>query len=183
MKSLFCLANLCGLVSLLEELAFSAMSIAPGAEHLQRIMMITTGGFCIFWFSLAFWLRARMRNAPSFPPPPWLRRLLMGASHVYLLSVFLLLGGCAMPRVRDTPPAPGSFDAFMADRPAAARLLRHHPALEQWMRAEWNRPIGDYRVRWDDHPPTTSPIAENTSTTQAHLTAIRVSKNSLPWTS
>lgn len=63
---------------------------------------------------------------------------------------------------------------FMADRPAAAQSLRQHPALAEWFRTEWRRPAA-YPIVWDNHPPLTSPVAENSSSSENQLTAIRVS--------
>jgi len=93
-----------------------------------------------------------------------------------LVGATWFFGGCASPDDREVLSTGDSFNRFMADRPAAAQLLLQHPALEQWMRTEWNRPLGDYRVVWDDRQPKTSPVAENDSTDEFHVTAIRVSK-------
>jgi hypothetical protein len=105
-----------------------------------------------------------------------IRGIWFGPCLVLLLGLILLLGGCASPDGREVLSTGDSFNRFMADRPAAAQLLLQHPALEQWMRTEWNRPLGDYHVVWDDRQPKTSPVAENASTDEFHVTAIRVSQ-------
>jgi hypothetical protein len=68
----------------------------------------------------------------------------------------------------------------MVDRPQPANLLHQHPALEQWLRTEWNRPIGDYRVFWDNEPPISSSIAEHIPAPQYHLIVIHVSQKLTP---
>jgi hypothetical protein len=95
------------------------------------------------------------------------------------LLAILLASGCA-----STPHPPsvvkfGPLDEFMADRPAAATLLREHPALVQWFRTEWNQPAA-YPIIWDNHPPSTSPVAENSSSSATHFTSLRVSPNLSP---
>jgi hypothetical protein len=96
----------------------------------------------------------------------------------YLLIV-LATSGCATYR-RDAFLKSNSLDRFMADRPQAASLLQEYPALEQWLHAEWNRPIGDYRVHWSDEKPVASSTAEHASLPQFRLIVIRVSKTLSP---
>jgi len=68
----------------------------------------------------------------------------------------------------------------MTDRPQAAKLLRQHPALEQWLSTEWNRPIEDYRIFWSNEQPTASADAEHVPELHHHLIVIRVSKGLTP---
>ena len=73
-----------------------------------------------------------------------------------------------------------SLDTFMADRPAAAALLREHPALENWLRTEWHGPIEGCRVCWSNDQPTDSPDAEHAWSSRYHLVKIEVSNKLLP---
>jgi hypothetical protein len=68
----------------------------------------------------------------------------------------------------------------MADRPQAADLLRQHPALEEWLRTEWNQPIESYQIVWDKAQPNYSSASEWVYFPEDHLIAIRVSKKLLP---
>jgi hypothetical protein len=68
----------------------------------------------------------------------------------------------------------------MEDRPQAADLLRQHPALEQWLRTQWNQPIEGYQLFWHNDQPTNSSISEWTAFPEDHLVSISVSKKLLP---
>jgi hypothetical protein len=85
----------CAFVSLLAVFGLSAMTVVPGtgAERLRGLVIIMAGAFAVAWFSLAFWVQARQRMAAPSLPPQWLRRLLVCASVVYLLGIFLLVIG------------------------------------------------------------------------------------------
>lgn len=72
-----------------------------------------------------------------------------------------------------------SLDKFLADRPRAARLLRQHPPLVQWLRTEWNRPIADSRIYWSDDKPIVS-MAEHGFEPEYKLILIRISKTLCP---
>jgi hypothetical protein len=97
----------------------------------------------------------------------------------FCLAIFLAANGCASYN-RGTFLASHSLDKFMADRPQAGTLLRQHPALEQWLRAEWNRPINDYRIFWDNAPPVDSSTAEHVPYPKHRLIVIHVSKKLAP---
>lgn len=69
----------------------------------------------------------------------------------YAILCVCLLGipasfGCSTFR-RDRFLTVHSLDRLLADRPQAAKLLEQHPALAQWLRTEWNRPIVEYRIQ------------------------------------
>ena len=92
MKPVFLMSLICVLMSLLAIFGFSAMSVVPGsgAEGLRASMLIAAGAFAMGWLAVAFWARARQRAGASSLPPPWLRRVVIAVSVVYLLGVFLL---------------------------------------------------------------------------------------------
>ncbi|MDE3067638.1 MAG: hypothetical protein KGJ60_08815 [Verrucomicrobiota bacterium] len=108
----------------------------------------------------------------------------MNCIGISFLSASLLIisvtSGCTSYRERQAFLTANSLDAFIADRPQAANLLRQHPVLEQWLRTEWNRPIEGYRIYWSDEEPAASPMAEHVADPHSHLIAIRVSKTLLP---
>lgn len=62
------------------------------------------------------------------------------------LLVILTSFGCSTFR-RDRFLTTHSSDRLLADRPQAAKLLEQYPALAQWLRTEWNRPIVEYRIQ------------------------------------
>jgi hypothetical protein len=95
------------------------------------------------------------------------------------LLIILSLNGCTTYR-HEVFLKSHSLDQFMADRPQAANLLHQHPALEQWLRTEWARPTGDYRVYWNNEPPVASSTAEHVPEIHYHIIVIRVSKNLAP---
>ena len=95
MKPIFLMSLACAQMSLLATYGLSAVSVVPGsgAERLRDPMLIAAGAFAVGWLAVAFWARARQRaGAPSLSPP-WLRRVVIGVSVVYLLGVFLLAFG------------------------------------------------------------------------------------------
>jgi len=116
--------------------------------------------------------------AAPLPPPPM-------ASAAPPPPVAVPRAALAVPSLELARPQPapvvetGPLDQFMADRPEAGHLLRQHPALAQWFRTEWNRPAA-FPIIWDNQPPKTSPVAENSSSSQTHFTSIRVSPKLSP---
>jgi hypothetical protein len=106
----------------------------------------------------------------------------IGRSCTFLCASLLVISamsGCAAYREREAFLKSNSLDRFTADRPQAASLLCRYPALKQWLRTEWNRPIEGYRIYWSDEPPTASPMAEHVADPRSHLIAIHVSKKLL----
>jgi hypothetical protein len=97
----------------------------------------------------------------------------------FCLAILLAASGCVSYN-RDAFLASHSLDKFMADRPQAARMLRQHPALEQWLRVEWNRPINDCRIFWNNEQPSDSSTAEHCPSLKYHLIVIHVSKKLAP---
>jgi hypothetical protein len=95
MRTLFIMSLVCAVMSLLAIFSLSAMTVVPrlGAESVRAQMMLVAAGFLVAWLGLAFWVRARQRAASQSSPPPWLRRLLVCVSVVYLLGVFFLVIG------------------------------------------------------------------------------------------
>jgi Na+-transporting NADH:ubiquinone oxidoreductase subunit NqrD len=95
MRTLFIMSLVCALMSLLAIFGLSVMTVVPkpGAESFRGLMMLAVGGFFVAWLGLAFWVRARQHAASQSSPPPWLRRLLVCVSVVYLLGVFFLVIG------------------------------------------------------------------------------------------
>lgn len=74
-----------------------------------------------------------------------------------------------------------SIDTFMADRPPAADVLRQHPAMEQWLRTEWSRPIAGSHLVWDNRKPIVSPESEYAPAPPPwRVIGIRVSKDVSP---
>ena len=96
-----------------------------------------------------------------------------------LLTCFVILG-CSSDSSRQAPGQPHSLDAFMADRPQAGELLRKHPALEQWLRNEWSRPSGGYRIQWSNEKPPYGLSAGTGIATEDRLALIRISENYAP---
>jgi len=97
-----------------------------------------------------------------------------------ILLIVSVTSGCTSYHDRETFLKSHSLDNFMADRPQAADLLRQHPALEEWLRTEWNQLIKDYQLVWDNNQPNDSSASEWVPFPEDHLIAIRVSKKLLP---
>jgi len=95
------------------------------------------------------------------------------------LLVILTASGCTTYR-REAFLKSHSLNRFTADRPQVGKLLRQHPALEQWLSTEWNRPVEGYRIFWSDEQPTASSVAEHVPELHHHLIVIRVSKRLTP---
>jgi hypothetical protein len=95
MRPIFLMSLACAVMSLLATFGFSAMSVVPGssADRLRDPELIAAGAFAVGWLAVAFWARPRQRAAAPSLPPPWLRRVVIGVSVVYLLGVFLLAFG------------------------------------------------------------------------------------------
>ncbi len=89
------------------------------------------------------------------------------------LLVLLALIGCTAFH-RDTFLQDHSLDRLLADRPESAALLNEYPLLKQWLYAQWNSPIGDYRLYWSDDPPAIS-MAEHGFMPDSKLIVIRIS--------
>lgn len=94
MKPLFTMALICAVVSLLAIFGFSVMTFVPGpdAERERTLMMVVASVCFLAWLGVAFWARPRPHAAHALPAK-WLRRVLLGASIVYLLAVFVLVIG------------------------------------------------------------------------------------------
>lgn len=122
---------------------------------------------------------APLSPQPALLPPPPTALAAQPASLIVPTAVL------PVPSLNPARPQPGPvaqtdpLDQFMADRPEAGRLLHQHPALAQWFRTEWNRPAA-FPIIWDNQPPQTSPVAENSSSSQTHFTSIRVSPKLSP---
>ena len=96
------------------------------------------------------------------------------------LLIISIVTGCVSFHGREDFIKSHSLDNFMADRPQAADLFRQHPALEEWLRTEWNQPIEDYQMVWDKDQPNDSSTSEWVPFPEDHIIAIRVSKKLLP---
>lgn len=89
-----------------------------------------------------------------------------------LLGLLALIGCTSFHR--DTFLADHSLDKLLADRPESAALLSEYPLLKQWLYAQWNSPIGNYRIYWSDAPPAIS-MAEHGFMPDSKLIVIRLS--------
>lgn len=89
------------------------------------------------------------------------------------LLFLLALIGCTTFH-RDTFLADHSLDKLLADYPESAALLSKHPLLKQWLYAQWNSPVGDYRIYWSDALPTVS-MAEHGFMPDSKLIVMRLS--------
>jgi hypothetical protein len=93
MKSLYIMALVCALMSLLAIFGLSAMTVVPGPGTESFRGQMIFAAFFVAWFYLAFWLRKRQRAASQSAMPQWLRRLLIFVGVVYLATVFSLVFG------------------------------------------------------------------------------------------
>ncbi len=117
----------------------------------------------------------------KYPELSFLRSPMKPRRHAFLclcLLVILTLFGCSTFR-RDRFLTTHSLDRLLADRPQAAKLLEQHPALAQWLRTEWNRPIVEYRLYWSDDMPSVS-TADHGFMPEYKLIRIRIAKNQSP---
>src|SRR5215831_14787195 len=97
-----------------------------------------------------------------------------------VLACFVVLG-CSSDSSRQASGKRHSLDGFMADRPQAGDLLRQHPALEQWLRDAWTRPVEGLQIRWsNDKPPHGSRFAETAILPEDGLAIIYVSDKCVP---
>ena len=87
--------------------------------------------------------------------------------------ILLALIGCTTFH-RDSFLAEHSLDRFLTDRPKSAALLSEHLGLQQWLREQWSRPIGEYRIFWSDEQPTVS-MAEHGFMPHSKLIVMRIS--------
>jgi hypothetical protein len=92
MRALFIMPLICALMSLLAIFGLSVMTIVPrsGAESFRGHMIFAAGAFCVAWLCLAFWLRARQRQASL---PQWASRFLVVVSIFYVLAVIVFVIG------------------------------------------------------------------------------------------
>jgi len=101
-------------------------------------------------------------------------------AHVLAMIGSLFLVGCTSVGDRAGISGTGSLGTFIADRPEAGDLLRHHPPLRDWFRREWERIPDGYRVAWSNKQPEHNPSAEFGIFSDRHLTVIRISAKLSP---
>ncbi len=72
------------------------------------------------------------------------------------------------------------LDAFIKSRPEAAALLGRFSGLDQWLRTEWCRPVGPYRLAWDDGPPGGGALASHWYSSEHRFVVVRVQRHLPP---
>lgn len=91
------------------------------------------------------------------------------------LSACSSLQGTASSYARQSQP----LDSFIKSRPEAAALLRRYPALDQWLQTEFVRPLGPYRLAWDDGPPGGGAMGSHMYSPEHSFVIIRI-RHDLP---
>ncbi|MCB1208435.1 MAG: hypothetical protein KDK97_03860 [Verrucomicrobiales bacterium] len=92
------------------------------------------------------------------------------------LSACSSLNGPAASYAKQRQPV----EAFMKSRPEVAPLLSQYAALDQWLRVEWRRPVGPYRLAWDDGAPDGGALASHVYTTEHRFVTLHVKRNLPP---
>ena len=96
------------------------------------------------------------------------------------LLAYLVVVGCSSESPRQVRNQPHSLDAFMEDRPQAGELLRQHPALEEWLRKQWNTQGEGYRIQWSNEKPPYGLSAGTGIVADGRLALIRISEQYAP---